>query len=149
MGQRCSGPRAAYLLSIHLKTSKCNQYGRGVEVFVGVTSNKLCPVAAILEFVVARGDQDGTFFLLGNGFPLTKFRFVSRVQQALTRASIPYQNYLGHSFRIGVATAASQAGLPDSTIQTLGRWSSTAFLRYICTPREQLARYSLTIAGSH
>ena len=35
--------------------------------------------------------------------------------------------------------AAAQAGLPDSTIQTLGRWNSTAFMSYFPTPRHQLA----------
>ena len=36
-----------------------------------------------------------------------------------------------HSFCIGGATAASAAGIPDSTIQILGRWSSNAFKNYI------------------
>ena len=35
--------------------------------------------------------------------------------------------------------AAAQAGLPDSTIQTLSQWNSTAFMSYIRTPRHQLA----------
>ncbi len=34
----------------------------------------------------------------------------------------------GHSFHIRSATAAAQAGLEDSTIQSLERWSSSAFL---------------------
>ena len=39
------------------------------------------------------------------------------------------------------------AGLEDSVIQSLGRWNSTAFHRYIHTPREQLAGYSRALAG--
>ena len=50
------------------------------------------------------------------------------------------------SFRIGAATAAAQAGVEDSVIQLLGRWSSAAFLAYIRTPREDLARYSSVIS---
>ena len=46
----------------------------------------------------------------------------------MARAGIPTQN---HSVHIGAAMAAAQAGLQDLTIQALGRWSSTAFLRYI------------------
>ena len=122
-----------------LKVSKCNQFGRGVAVFVGATSDELCPVSAILEYVTMRGDREGPFFLLHDGTPLTKSRFITGVHQALIQASIPYQTYSGHSL-IGAATVVSQAGLPDSTIQALGRWSSTAFLRYIRTPRSQLAQ---------
>jgi len=34
--------------------------------------------------------------------------------------------------------AASSAGIEDSTIRTLGQWSSSAFLVYIHTPRESI-----------
>ena len=136
-------------IRVFLKVSKCDQFGRGVAVFVGATSDELCPVAALLGYVTARGDQEGPFFLLRDGTPLTKARFISGVRQALIQAGIPYQNYSGHSFRIGAATAASQAGLSDSTIQALGRWSSAAFLRYIRTPRSQLAQYSRAMVARH
>ena len=56
-------------------------------------------------------------------------------------ASIGIQahQYAGHSFRIGAATMAALAEVPDSTIQMLGRWNSTAFLRYIRSPKDHLA----------
>ena len=136
-------------IRVFLKVSKCDQFGRGVAVFVGATSHELCPVAALLGYVTARGDREGPFFLLQNGTPLIKARFISGVRQALIQAGIPYQNYSGHSFRIGAATAASQASLSDSTIQALGRWSSAAFLRYIHTPRSQLAQYSRAMVARH
>ena len=117
-------------------------------MFLGTTSNALCPVSAILTYVAGRGDTSGAFFRFQSESPLTKTRFVARVRSALLEAGIPYQNYSGHSFRIGAATAAAQVGLQDSTIQVLGRWSSAAFLTYIRTPRDRLAQFSRTIAGS-
>ena len=129
-----------------LKRSKTDQFMRGVEVFIGVTGNDLCPVNATREYVARRGATSGAFFQFADGTPLSKPRFVEMVRTALSRAGVPVGGYSGHSFRIGAATAASQAGIPDSAIQALGRWSSSAFLRYIRTSREQLALLSSSMA---
>ena len=64
------------------------------------------------------------------------------VRQALRQAGISPAGYSGHSFRIGAATAAVQAGLEDSVVKMLGRWESSAYQRYIRTPRETLAALS-------
>ena len=125
-----------------LKRSKTDQFGRGVEVFLAATGDELCPVAAVRSYVARRGDSAGAFFREADEAPLTKARFVELVRGVMGRAGIPLAGYSGHSFRIGAATAASQAGVPDSVIQALGRWSSSAFLQYIRTPREQLAQYT-------
>lgn len=55
--------------------------------------------------------------------------------------------FCGHSFRIGVATTATIKGVEDSTIQTLGRWESLAYLRFVRLPREQLAGCSALLAA--
>ena len=49
----------------------------------------------------------------------------------MSAVGIPAVNYTGHSFRIGAATSASMARVPDLTMLMLGRWQSAAFLRYI------------------
>ena len=51
-------------------------------------------------------------------------------------------SYLGHSFWIGVATAAVARGVPDHLIKTLGQWSSEAYQRYIGTPIGVLTQVS-------
>ena len=136
------------LLKVHQKRSKCDQLGKGVDVFIGRTDDLLCPVAAVLAYMANRGATDGPFFIHTNGTPLTKPYFVAKVREALMAAGLPYQHFAGHSFRIGAATTAAKAGLEDSTICTLGRWNSTAFLTYIRTPREQLAQLSRTLSHS-
>ena len=57
----------------------------------------------------------------------------------MSDAGLDASLYSGHSFRIGAATSAAQAGIQDSIIQALGRWSSGAFLVYVRTQRSQLA----------
>ncbi len=133
---------SASMVRIHLKRSKCDQLGRGVDIFVGRTHSELCPVSATLHYVGLRGPTPGPFFIFADRSPLTKFKFVARLREALTSLGLRSCDYAGHSFRIGAATAAAQAGLEDSVIQSLGRWSSDAFLRYIRMPGEQLALYS-------
>ena len=44
------------------------------------------------------------------------------------------------------ATTAAIAGVEDSTIQTLGRWHSVAYLQYIRLPSEWLAGVSAVLA---
>ncbi|XP_071144984.1 uncharacterized protein [Mytilus edulis] len=39
--------------------------------------------------------------------------------------------YKAHSFRIGAATSAAAKGIPHSVIQGMGRWKSSAFMKYI------------------
>ena len=129
---------------VHLKRSKCDQFRNRVDVFIGRTGNELCLVTA-----AQRGNRPGAFFLSEEGRPLTKARFVARVQAALRSAGVQFSNYTCHSFRIGGAIATAQAGIQDSTIQMLGRWSSTAFLSYLRTPREQLAQFTGTLARVH
>ena len=133
------------VLRVFLKRSKTDQYGRGIEVFIGATNDDLCPVRAVTSYVSLRGPEPGTFFRHADGTPLTKARFVELVRSALIRAGVSVRGYSGHSFRIGAATAAAQAGVPDSVIQALGRWASQAFLQYIRTPRSHLAQYSASL----
>ena len=125
-------------LTIHVKASKTDPFRRGVTVFVGRATVQLCPVAAILNYMVRRGPSVGPFFKFSDGRLLTRERFVKAVRSALDRANINSAQYAGHSFRIGAATTAAQRGIQDSLIKTLGRWESSAYLVYVRTPRETL-----------
>ena len=72
-------------------------------------------------------------------------RFVAEIHRIMGEIGFPQHQYAGHSFRIGAATAVALAGMEDSTIQLLGRWWSTAFLRYVRTPHDKLAALSPTL----
>ena len=134
---------APSMIQIHLKKSKCDQFG---SVVVGVTGDELCPVSAICQYLMLRGDRKGSFFLDPDGKAVRKPWFVEQLRSILSSIGAPQHQYAGHSFRIGAATTAAMAGVEDSTIQALGRWHSAAFLQYIRTPKERLARISVTLA---
>ena len=136
-------------LKIRLKASKTDPFRQGVDIVVERTHNELCPVAALLAYLVIRGAKPGFLFQFQDGRLLTKSRFVEAVRQALARIGLNPLHYAGLSFRIGAATTAGACGFNDSLIQMLGRWSSTAYLTYIRPPREQLAKVSSILGQIH
>ena len=138
---------APSMVKIHLKRSKCDQFGKGIDIFVGRTNSVICPVEAMRDYIIHRQDEAGPFFIKDHK-PVTKAWLVHQIRTVLSAAGLPQNNYAGHSFRIGAATSAALAGVEDSTIQALGRWQSAAFLQYIRMPREQLAAISSRLASS-
>ena len=133
---------------IKIKASKCDQFKQGVSVCVGRTNESICPVVAILTYCALRGREPGPFFRFQDGSPLTKPRLVTRMKSILQSAGVDPSQYSGHSFRIGAATTAASQGIPDSTIQTLGRWSSESFRRYIRLSHQELASFSRTLINT-
>ena len=129
-------------LTITLRSCKTDPFGAGCTLYVGCTHSSICPVSAVLSYLAARSPSPGPLFVHQDGSPLTRSCLVAAVRAALSNSGRDLSRYNGHSFRIGAATAAAQAGLPDSLIQTLGRWRSSAFLRYIHTPPSTLLTVS-------
>lgn len=140
--------RNPQVIKVHLKASKTDPFRVGINIFIGRADNRLCPITAILSYMVERGAGPGPFFRFQDGRPLTRARFVTKVKEALTVAGIDCTPYSGHSFRSGAATTAANQGISDATIKMLGRWRSSAYQLYIKTPREQLAAYSRTLSSA-
>lgn len=130
------------MVHLTLRQSKTDIFGAGVTIHLGRTGDTLCPVAALLAYLARRPPTPGPLFLLQSGQPLSKQALVSSIRQTLTSVGIDATPFNGHSFRIGAATTAAAAGLPDSTIQQLGRWRSSAFTRYLRPPVQAIAASS-------
>ncbi len=135
-------PLSPSYMEVHLKSSKTDPFRQGISLFIGKVPSQLCPVSAMLSYLRVRGNKDGPLFRFHDGRPLARQRLVLAVKGALDVAGVNPGHYSGHSFRIGAATTAAARGLEDSTVRTLGRWKSLAYLDYIKIPREQLATYS-------
>ena len=101
------------MLRIHLKRSKCDQLGRGVDVLIGRTNSSLCPVEEVLWYANLRRSTPGSFFTFNDGAPLTKAVFVRQVREALTGTGVDAASYAGHSFRIDGSHRSRPQGLGD------------------------------------
>ena len=130
------------VVSVRLRRSKADPFGLGVTVHLGRTGQLICPVAALLSYMVLRGQSPGPLFRFEDGSPLSKPKLLLHLRRALEQQGFDCSGITGHSFRIGAASTAAQVGLEDSLIQTLGRWHSSAYLRYIRTPGRALATAS-------
>ena len=139
---------APTVVRLRIKQSKTDPFRQGVDLFLGKTLTDLCPVAALLNYLVTRGGEPGALFHFKDGRWLTRQRFVEAVKTALRRAGVEEEKYNSHSFRIRAATTAAANGLEDSIVQTLRRWKSLDYLRYVRIPRDQLASYSRLLVRS-
>ena len=132
-------------LAVTLRGSKTDPFGAGCTLFVGRSNSHVCAVTAVLAYLAIRPPSAGPLFLHTDGSPLTRSDLVAAMRTALIGSGLDITRYSTHSFRIGAATAAANAGLPDSLIQTLGRWRSSPFLRYIRTPQSTLLSVPRTL----
>ena len=95
------------------------------------------PVNTMLRYMQIRQQRgalpNSPLFIEGelNDFPLLRTTFVSFLRQILSSLGYNDSEFCGHSFRIGAATAAASSGVADHIIQSLGRWSSDCYMRYI------------------
>ena len=103
-----------------IKQSKTDPFRAGVMVYLHKTGRQLCPVAALLSYLVVRGKDDGPLFRLRGGDPLTRPCLVSLLREAPSQAGLDPEKYAGHSSWIGAATTAAALGVPVDLIKTLG-----------------------------
>ena len=129
-------------VTIHLRHSKTDIFGVGATIYLGCVDGPICPVKALLAYLVLRGPGPGPLFVFQDGSPLSRSLLVTAVRSALDSQGLDVRGFNGHSFRIGAATTAAACGMEDSLIQSLGRWKSSAFTSYIQTPRDTLISIS-------
>ena len=140
-------PKFPSILRLLIKQSKTDPFRKDISLFIGKTSNDICPVTAMLNYLLVRGSKAGPLFVLKNGRFLTRDRLVQQLRAVLSTAGMDASKYCSHRFRIGAATTAAAKGIEDSVIKTLGRWRSLAYLEYVCIPQQQLAFYSRVLCS--
>ena len=115
------------IMSLRIKASKTDPFRVGCVVRIGRVDNDLCAVRLMHRYISIHPYPDGPLFVMNNTHFMTRNDVVEFIRRCFPSAL----DLNTHSFRIGGASAAASAGVANSTIQVLGRWSSDAYQRYL------------------
>jgi hypothetical protein len=111
-----------------LPTHKTDPRFEGSKIVLQNLDTVSCPVLAFKRYLRARDSRFrllAPLWLTSTGQPPTRGWFLQRFRKLFP------SEFSGHSLRAGGATALAQAGVSDTHIKALGRWSSDAFEAYI------------------
>lgn len=125
------------ILYVRIKASKTDQFFTGAVIQIGLSGSPVCAVRAVSHYLHLRGSSPGPLFILPDGQPLTRYSLSTFLRERLRYCGVSGY-YAPHSFRIGAATSAAAAGVPDHLIKALGRWSSDAYQTYIRLPASRI-----------
>jgi len=134
-------------LSVHLRSSKTDPDGVGHTILVGPSTDQLiCPIAAMVDYLALRR-QGNLLFMYYNGQPLTTDAVTREIRDLLPLCGVTNVNaYASHSFRIGAATSAAMAGVPEHVIRVMGRWRSDVVHQYIRAATSDVLQVSKQMA---
>ena len=139
-------------VNLTLKSSKTDPFRQGVTIRLFKTGEMICPVTAINRYLsslpTALKEGKKPLFVNNNLQPITRLYFIDKLKRVLQHMGLDTKHYSGHSFRVGAASSCSANGVPDHLIQTLGRWSSDCYMRYIRTSISSLARAQKQMCGN-
>ena len=133
-------------LWVFIKVSKTDPFRQGVTIRIYRTGSRVCPFSAMVAFLHYRRQFGaGPLFILSNGQFLTRKHIVLVLTQVFP--NVPSGSVGSHSFRIGGATRLCSLGVPEGTIQILGRWSSSAFKKYLHLTDQYVATLQGRMSG--
>ena len=131
--------------AVRLGVLKTRQHGQPMCITLPATSTDTCPVRSLQQYVVARDacfPSAAPLFVMQDGTPLSRRHLNSTLRAVLG------PGFSSHSLRIGIATSACEAGVDDSVIRRLGRWSSEAFDGYVRCQRPAVSRALRLVSAS-
>ena len=137
----------SHSLELTLSFSKTDPFRKGVTISVAATHDAACAVDSLRHLFDKFPTSSGSpLFEAAPGEAFTSESVTQVLRNALSRMGIK-GHYFGHFFRRGAATEAREAGLPDSSIQLLGRWASDCYRLYVDTNKDFVLRASRRLQG--
>ena len=122
-------------LRVTLRHHKTQTSGRPTILCISSSRSQYCPCHYLLCYFQLRGAFPGPLFVDCTGRAITLSKFRSVLSQSLIALGLPVHLYKPHSFRIGACTQAIMSGVPPDQVQSMGRWRSHAYKKYIRLPR--------------
>jgi integrase len=123
---------------LHLLRSKSDQEARGQKIGIPFARGRWCPVAALEAWLTISGIIEGPIFRPVDrhgrihGCRLSGEAVGEIVRERVRAVGLDGSGYSGHSLRAGLATSASQFGVPTWKIRQQTRHASDAMLaRYV------------------
>ena len=134
---------------VHLSTTDVSFTSTGCLLLIAPSHRSVCTVRALRKYLALRlTSGTSALYVFQSGNYLTRTKVTTIIRTLLQRLGISSELYASHSFRIGAATSAAEAGLPPWLIQTLGRWSSNCYTLYIRTPPSVLQKVPGLLAAT-
>ena len=134
---------------IIIQASKTDPFWHGVTGKLTFSSDSTLRAVNALDRMLAESpSKQWLAFHFENGTPLTQHHLNTLIQELTSRSGVCPQQYSSHSFRIGAASTATAASIPDRKIQALGRWSSDCYQCYIRLPDTKGSEVDATLARS-
>jgi len=96
-----------------------------------MSEKRVCPIRSLMKYLKVCRIRQGPLFQHLSGHPVTTSFFRSTLHSCVVFCHLDPTRYKTHSFRIGGATHAHLSNMSPVQIQQLGRWRSSAFLKYI------------------
>ena len=128
--------------TLTLPRSKTDIRHKGVRIILAATGEPTCPVRALQRLCeVDPRPSTAPLFRLSSG-TFSRSEVLAELDRRLALSGISPEGYKGQSFRKGAAQSASDNGLTQDEIQTLGRWTSDAVQRYFTTARRRVLSLS-------
>ena len=136
-------------LEVTIKKSKTDPFRESAKLIIAKSNSTVCAVTALRDYMLQTSTQGPAqpLFQFCDGRYLTRSCLTSNLRALLHVCGVNSTHYASHSFRIGAATTAGAAGLPDWLIKVLGRWRSDAYQSYILTPKETILRVPQNLAS--
>jgi len=75
------------VIKLTIRQSETNPLCKGADLYLGKTEADLCPVLAILPYLVVRGPSPGALFILADGKPLTYHYLTTFLSAILSKDS--------------------------------------------------------------
>ena len=116
-------------------TFKSFKHSKGAKPILNIRARpdrSICPVTGLQDYLRLRSQtQCPALFVTSCGQPVTRADFVAWLGQALDKTPHTNLKINSHSFRVGRATDLALQGKSDAYIQKAGRWSSSAYRKYV------------------